>query len=61
MVRSLPRMVGVVAGAACALGSPLAGNAAATYSVGPISNLTATSCSGQNAEVEQAADSSVGS
>ncbi|TMC33995.1 MAG: exo-alpha-sialidase [Chloroflexi bacterium] len=61
MRKSVLRGVGAIAGAAAALAAPLAGSAAsATYTVGPISNLSSTSCSGQNAEVEQAADAQRG-
>src|SRR5256885_16988205 len=61
MRRSLLRGIGLLAGAITALASPIAGTAAsATYAVGPISNLTSTSCSGQNAEVEQAVDTRLG-
>src|SRR6266513_4443022 len=46
---------------AAILTTPTAASAASTsYSVGPISNLSATSCSGANAEVEQAVDPSLG-
>ena len=54
---------GIVAagGAIVALAAPLDGLAAsATFTTGPISNLSATSCSGSNAEVEQAVDASLG-
>jgi hypothetical protein len=55
--RSLFRTIAVLAGAAAALAAPAAAQAdSASYAVGPISNLTKTSCSGSNAEVEQAAD-----
>ena len=61
MRKSVLRGVGAIAGAAAALAAPLAGSAASsTYTVGPISNLSSTSCSGQNAEVEQAADAQRG-
>jgi hypothetical protein len=54
------RTIAVLGGLTTALGPPMSGlAAAATYSVGPITNVTA-SCGGQNAEVEQAADSTLG-
>ena len=50
----------VLAGATVlALGAPVDGLAAATYTVGPTSVVSAA-CAGQNAEVEAAADSSLG-
>ncbi len=54
-------LVAITAGAAAAVAIPIAGSASqsASYSVGPIINLT-TSCAGQNAEVEQAVDPSHG-
>src|SRR5579864_5376622 len=54
-------LIAITAGAAAAVTIPTAGFAsqAASYSVGPIINLT-TSCAGQNAEVEQAVDPSNG-
>jgi len=59
--KSLLRPMGVLAGVATALcvsaGEALA---AATYTVGPISNLSAASCSGANAEVESAVDAKLG-
>lgn len=60
MGRLLLRTVGILAAAAAALAAPVSGYAAATYIPGPISNLSAQSCSGSNAEVEQAADPSSG-
>ena len=60
MGKSWFRAVGVLAGSAVALATPAAAQAAVTYSVGPISNLTNSSCSGSNAEVEQAVDPSNG-
>ena len=53
MGKSWFRAFGVLAGSAVALATPAAAQAAVTYSVGPISNLTNSSCSGSNAEVEQ--------
>src|SRR5258708_5053731 len=54
------RRITVLAGATVlALGAPVDGLAAATYTVGPISVVSAA-CAGQNAEVESAADSSLG-
>src|SRR5690349_14053972 len=50
------RFIAVAAGAVVALATPLTGHATTTYTTGPISNLSATSCSGSNAEVEQAVD-----
>jgi len=48
-------------GAILAVAAPLDGLAAgATFGTGPISNLSATSCSGSNAEVEQAVDPALG-
>lgn len=54
------RLIAILGGVAAAFAQP-AGvmAAAASYSVGPISNLTA-SCAGQNAEVEQAVDPALG-
>jgi len=60
MPRALFRMVSVFAGAIATLAVPAAGSAAATFAVGPISNLSSASCSGSNAEVEQAADTRLG-
>src|SRR5256885_332388 len=60
MGKSWFRAVGVLAGSAVALATPAAAQAAVTYSVGPISNLTNASCSGRNAEVEPAVDPSNG-
>ena len=60
MRRSFFRAAAAATGAAAALAAPADGLAAASYTVGPISNLTASSCSGANAEVEQAADPSLG-
>ena len=54
------RAAAVLVGSTVALAAPAAAQAAATYSVGPISNLTNSSCSGSNAEVEQAVDPSNG-
>jgi hypothetical protein len=55
------RTLGILAGAGVALYAAAAPvEAAASYSVGPISNLSATSCSGQNAEVESAVDPGLG-
>ena len=55
------RSLGILAGAGAAIYTAGAAvEAAATYSVGPISNLSATSCSGQNAEVESAVDPRLG-
>ena len=55
------RVSAAAAGALAALGAPADGLAAsATYSPGPIDNLTATSCSSSNAEVEQAVDPALG-
>ncbi len=54
---------GIVAagGAILAVAAPVEGLAAsATFTTGPISNLSATSCSGSNAEVEQAVDPAIG-
>ena len=54
-------LVAITAGAAAAVAAPLTGFASlsVSYAVGPIVNLT-TSCAGQNAEVEQAVDPSLG-
>src|SRR6266571_872832 len=49
-----------VAVAAILITPAVASAASTSYSVGPISNLSATSCSGANAEVEQAVDPSLG-
>jgi hypothetical protein len=46
----------VATGSVAALAAPVAAYAAVGYTVGPISNLSATSCSGNSAEVEQAVD-----
>jgi len=54
------RGAAVLVGFAVALAAPAPVHAAATYSVGSISNLTNSSCSGSNAEVEQAVDPSNG-
>jgi hypothetical protein len=55
------RLIGLTAGIATALSVPLSAQAtSATYLTGPISNLTARSCSGSNAEVEQAVDTALG-
>ena len=54
---------GVIAagGAILAVAAPLDGLASgATFGTGPSSNLSATSCSGSNAEVEQAVDPALG-
>src|SRR5438045_8873239 len=51
---------GGVAVAAILITPAVASAASTSYSVGPISNLSATSCSGANAEVEQAVDPSLG-
>jgi hypothetical protein len=54
------RAVGAVAAVGALLGAaPAAAAPAATYAVGPVANVSA-SCSGQNAEVEQAVDSKLG-
>jgi hypothetical protein len=54
------RSISVLGAIAAVFAQPAGGLAAtATYTVGPISNLT-TSCAGQNAEVEQAVDPKVG-
>src|SRR5579872_1434493 len=56
--RNLFRLLtGVVAGLAAI--APASVSAAATYTVGPITELSG-SCSGQNAEIEQAADPASG-
>ena len=60
MARPWFRAIAVLVGSVVALATPAAAQAAATYSVGPISNLTNSSCSGSNAEVEQAVDPSNG-
>ena len=61
MRRSLARTMGVLAGAGAALYATAGGAVAVTtYSVGPISNLSATSCSGANAEVVSAVDPKLG-
>src|SRR5437870_9176942 len=60
MARTWFRALAVLASSVVALAAPAAAQAAATYSVGPISNLTNSSCSGSNAEVEQAVDPSNG-
>ena len=54
-------LVAITTGAAAAVAAPLTGFAflSVSYAVGPIVNLT-TSCAGQNAEVEQAVDPSLG-
>jgi len=49
-----------VAVAAILIAPAMASAASTSYSVGPTSNLSATSCSGANAEVEQAVDPSLG-
>jgi len=55
------RGIAAIGIAATALALPVSGLAAsATYSRGPIDNITDTSCSGSNAEVEQAADPALG-
>jgi hypothetical protein len=54
------RWIAIFGGIAAAFAPPAGVMAAtASYSVGPISNLT-TSCAGQNAEVEQAVDPTLG-
>ena len=54
------RLIAILGGLAAAFAQPAGVLAAsASYSVGPISNLT-TSCAGQNAEVEQAVDPALG-
>jgi len=60
-IRIRTMLVAIAAGAAAAVAAPLSGFASlsASYSVGPIVNLT-TSCAGQNAEVEQAVDPAIG-
>src|SRR5438067_13717503 len=61
MSRSLSQATGFgIALAATLIAPTLASAASISYSVGPISNLSATSCSGANAEVEQAVDPSLG-
>src|SRR6266702_7695527 len=60
MAQSWFRASAVLVGSVVALAAPTAAQAAPTYSVGPISNLTNSSCSGSNAEVEQAVDPSNG-
>src|SRR5689334_4033536 len=61
MSRSMSRVTASAIAAAATLLAPSVGSAAsAGYSVGPISNLSATSCSGANAEVEQAVDPAAG-
>ncbi len=61
MRRALAPTMGVLAGAGAALYATAGGAVAATtYSVGPISNLSATSCSGANAEVVSAVDPKLG-
>lgn len=52
----ISRLIAVAAGAVVAMATPLAGHATTTYTPGPISNLSATSCSGNSSEVEQAVD-----
>lgn len=57
MSRSQSRATALGIALAATLVTAAAGPASSTtYSVGPISNLSATSCSGANAEVEQAVD-----
>lgn len=60
MPRFVFRALCVAGGALMALAVPMTAHAAVTYAVGPISNLSAMSCSGANAEVEQAADKRLG-
>ena len=60
MGKVLLRGAGILAGVAAALAAPIDGAASAVYTAGPISNLSSTSCSGSNAEVEQAVDTSNG-
>jgi hypothetical protein len=55
----MKRALGVLAGAALLLGATPALAAAPTYSIGPITDVSA-SCSGQNAEVEEATDPKLG-
>ena len=55
MVGRVRRLIGALVGAVAVALTPTAGLAAASYSVGPITNLTA-SCSQQNAEVVNAVD-----
>ena len=55
------RCVALAAAATAALSAPLEGMAAAAaFTNGTVSNLSASSCSGSNAEVEQAADTRLG-
>ena len=59
-VAQIARIVAGLAGLVAALAGPTNALAvSATYTVGTINNLSA-SCSGQNAEVEQAVDSRLG-
>jgi hypothetical protein len=55
----IAKVVGVVCAAACLFAVGAARAAGPTYTVGPITDISA-SCSGQNAEVEQAVDPSLG-
>jgi hypothetical protein len=50
--------VGATAGGAPAAGASAVGGPAATYQVGPITDVS--TCAGQNAEVEQAVDARLG-
>src|SRR5438445_6191626 len=52
------RRIGLLVAAAFAVATPALG-AGTTYTVGPVTDLSA-SCSGQNAEVEQAVDQTLG-
>jgi hypothetical protein len=61
MRASIHRALLIAAGAVVALSTPAsAAGTTVSYSVGPISNLSARSCSGNNAEVEQAVDPKLG-
>src|SRR5207302_6802819 len=59
MSRSRIASVAVLGGMALVFAATPALGAGTTYSVGPIADISA-SCSGQNAEVEQAADAKLG-
>lgn len=61
MRASIHRALLIAAGAAVALSTPAsAAGTSVSYTVGPISNLSARSCSGNSAEVEQAVDPKLG-
>src|SRR5205807_10668772 len=57
--RSMRRIVTAILGAAIVAASPALAASGPTYDISPVANVSA-SCAGQNAEVEQAADATLG-